>query len=69
MAYKFNIEAIIKLTIDLVLNITISLVIYTDLKSLYNCLARLSTTQEKRLMVDLMCLCQLYKHREIAKIK
>jgi hypothetical protein len=30
---------------------------------------RLNTTQEKRLMVNLIYLCQLYKHREIAKIK
>ena len=69
MAYRFNIGAIIKLTINLVLNITISLIIYTDLKSLYNCLVRLSTTQEKRLMVDFMYLYQLYKCKEIAKIK
>ena len=69
MAYKFNIEAVIKLTIDLVLNITIPLIICTDLKSLYNCLVRLSTTQKKRLMVDFMCLRQSYKHREIAEIK
>jgi hypothetical protein len=61
--------AVIKLTINLVLNIIIPLVICTDLKSLYNCLVRLSTTQKKKLMVDFMCLCQLYKHKEIAEIK
>ena len=44
MAYKFNIKAVIKLTINLVLNITIPFIIYTDLKSLYNYLVRLSTT-------------------------
>ena len=69
MAYRFNIGATIKLTINLVLNITIPLVIYTDLKSLYNCLVRLGTTQEKRLMIDFLCLRQLYKYKEIAKIK
>ena len=69
MAHRFNIGTAIKLTIDLVLNTTISLVICTDLKSLYNYLMRLSTTQEKRLMVDLICLYQLYKCKEIAKIK
>ena len=56
MAYRFNIRALIKLTINLVLNTTIPLVIYTDLKSLYNCLIRLSTTQEKKFMVDPICL-------------
>ena len=44
MAHRFNIGAAIKLTINLVLNTTIPLVIYTDLKSLYNCLMRLSIT-------------------------
>ena len=44
MAYRFNIGAVIKLTIDLVLNITIPLIIYTDLKFLYNYLVRLNTT-------------------------
>ena len=69
MAHRFNIGAVIKLTINLVLNITIPFVICTDLKSLYNCLVRLSTTQEKRLMVDLIYLHQLYKYKEIAEIK
>ena len=69
MAYRFNIGAIIKLTINLVFNITIPFVICTNSKSLYNCLVRLNTTQEKRLMVDFMCLRQSYKHKEIAKIK
>ena len=69
MAYGFNMGAVIKLTINLVLNITIPFIICTDLKSLYNYFVRLSTTQEKRLMVDFMCLYQLYKCKEIAKIK
>ena len=69
MAHRFDIKATIKSTIDLVLNTTIPLVICTDLKSLYNCFIRLSTTQEKRLIVDFICLCQSYKRREIAEIK
>ena len=44
MAHRFDIGAAIKLTIDLVLNTTIPFVICTDLKSLYNCFVRLSTT-------------------------
>ena len=45
------------------------MVIYTDSKSLYDCLIRLGTTQEKRLMVDIMCLRQAYERREITKVK
>ena len=60
----------IKLTIKKILRInTLLLILYTDLKSLYDYLVKLGTTQEKRLMVDLMCLRQLYERREIAKIK
>ena len=69
MAHGFDMGAVIKSTIDLVLNTTIPLVICTDSKSLYDCLVRLGTTQEKRLMVDLMCLRQSYERREIAEIK
>ena len=45
------------------------MVLCIDLKSFYNCLVKLGTTQEKRLMVDLMCLRQAYEQREITKIK
>ena len=69
MAYRFNIRATIKLIINLVLNITIPFIICTDLKSLYNYLVRLSITQEKKLMVNFICLYQSYKRKKIAKIK
>ena len=45
------------------------LVLYTDLKSLYNCLVKLGTTQEKRLMVDLIYLHQAYKQHKIIEVK
>jgi hypothetical protein len=43
--------------------------ICTDLKSLYNCFIRLSTIQEKRLIINVMCLWQVYKQREITEVK
>jgi hypothetical protein len=45
------------------------LVLYTNSKSLYKCLVKLGTTQEKRLIIDIMCLRQAYKRREIAEVK
>ena len=57
MAYRFNIAFAVKSTIDLILNINILLVLATDLKSLYDCLAKLGITQEKRLIIGVICLC------------
>ena len=45
------------------------LVLYTNSKSLYNYIVKLGTTQEKRLIVDLMCLRQAYERREITEVK
>jgi hypothetical protein len=70
MAHGFDIGATIKSTLEKILQIeTFSLLLCTDSKSLYDCLVKLGTTQEKRLMVDLMCLRQSYKRREITEIK
>jgi hypothetical protein len=57
MTYGFDMAVVAKLTINLILNMDILLVLATDLKSLYDCLVKLGTTQEKRLMIDVMCLC------------
>jgi hypothetical protein len=70
MAHGFDVGATIKATIEKILRIKrLPLVLCTDSKSLYDCLVKLGTTQEKRLMVDLMCLRQSYERREIAEIK
>jgi len=41
----------------------------TNSKSLYDCLVRLRTTQEKRLIINVMCLRQAYKRRQITEVK
>ena len=69
MAHRFNIGATIKSIIKKILQIPLPLILCMDLKSLYDCLVKLGTTQEKRLMVNLMCLRQSYEQREIAEIK
>ncbi len=48
---------------------TMPLVVCTDSYSLYECLVKLGTTDEKRLMVDVLALRQSYERREIAEIR
>jgi hypothetical protein len=69
MAHGFDIAAAIKSTVDKILQTNIPLILATDSKSLYDCLVRLGTTQEKRLMIDVMCLRQAYERRQITEIK
>ena len=70
MAYGFNTRAAIKATIKKILQLKqLPITLCTNLKSLYDYLVKLRTTQEKRLIVNLIYLQQLYKRREIAKIK
>ena len=56
MTHGFDIAVAVKSTIDKILQISLPLVLCTDSKSLYDCLVRLGTTQEKRLMIDVMSL-------------
>ena len=69
MAHGFDIGAAIKSTMDKILQVNLPLVLCTDSKSLYDCLVRLGTTQEKRLMIDVMCLRQAYERRQITEVK
>ena len=56
MAHGFDIAAATKSTIDKALQINLPLILCTDSKSLYDCLVKLGTIAEKRLMIDIMCL-------------
>ena len=47
----------------------VSIVVCTDSYSLYECLVKLGTTKEKRLMIDIMALRQSYERREITEIR
>ena len=69
IAHSFNINTAIKATVKLQLNISLLLILYTNSKSIYKYLIKLGTIQEKRLIINIICLCQLYKKREIAKVK
>jgi hypothetical protein len=69
MVYGFDVATVLKTTIERILDIQLPLVLCTDSKSLYDCLVKLGTTQEKRLMVDIMCLRQSYERREITEVR
>jgi hypothetical protein len=69
MINGFDVEAVIKSIIERMLHISLSLILLTDFRSLFDCLIKLGTTAEKRLMIDLMCLRQSYERREIAEIR
>ena len=67
--HGFDISVAIKTIVDKILQTTIPLVVATDPQSLYDCLVRLGTTQEKRLIIDVMGLRQAYERRLITDIK
>ena len=70
MAHGFDVASVVKSTFEKILSIKIiPMVLCTDSKSLFECLVKLGTTTEKRLMVDVMCLRQAYERREIAEVK
>jgi len=56
IAYGFNMGGLVKSIINKALEIEVPLVVCTNSKSLYECLVKLGTTREKRLMIDVMCL-------------
>jgi hypothetical protein len=45
------------------------IVVCINLYLLYKCLVKLCITQEKRLIIDIIALWQLYKRREITEIR
>ena len=69
MGHGFDISTAIKTTVNRILQINLPLVLCTDSKSLYDCLVRLGTTQEKRLIIDVMCLRQAYERRLITEVR
>ena len=48
---------------------TIPVIVCTDSYSLYECLVKLGTTKEKRLMIDIMAIRQSYERRELQEIR
>ena len=59
----------LKMIIDRLELPAIPIIVYTDLYSLYKYLVKLSTTKEKRLIIDIIALRQSYERRELFKIR
>ena len=47
----------------------VPIVICTDSRSLYDCLVKLGTTKEKRLMIDIMALREAYEREDLQDIR
>ena len=72
MSHGFDSACAIKDTLDKIFNRKddgIPLIICIDSFSLYECLVKLGTTREKRLMIDLIYIRQAYERREIAEVR
>jgi hypothetical protein len=72
MVHGFDTACVLKDTLDKITQTTaippIPIVICIDSFSLYDCLVKLGTTYEKRLMIDIMAIRQSYERREIAEV-
>ena len=65
LAINSTIQIIIR-QLNILLPLTI---VYTDSYSLYECLVKLGTTKEKRLIIDIIALRQLYERRELTEVR
>jgi hypothetical protein len=69
MDIAYTISSTLKLiTIQLEL-LDIVIIIYTNSYSFYECLVKLGTTKEKRLMINIIALQQSYKRKELFEVR
>ena len=69
MNHAFDIETVIKTTVEKIFDIHISFILCTDSKFLYDCLMKFEITYEKRFMIDIMNFRQSYERREITEVR
>jgi hypothetical protein len=65
----FDTGAVLQDTTSKIISKAILLILCTDLYFLYDCITKLGTTAEKRLIIDIMGLRQSYERQEINKIR
>lgn len=68
MMHGFDISSTIRLAVNCIMDRKVSLELYTDSRSLYDCLVSINTTSEKRLLIDLSLLRECYERREISQV-
>ena len=68
MIHTFDAACVLKYTIDAITKQSVPLILCTDSLSLFECLVKLGTTKEKRLMIDISSIREAYELREIAEI-
>jgi hypothetical protein len=63
----------INITVKIITNqlklLPMPIIVYTDSYLLYECLVKLRTTKEKRLMINIMAIRQSYERKELTKIR
>ncbi|KAI0993952.1 hypothetical protein K3495_g14232 [Podosphaera aphanis] len=68
MCHGFDIACVVKDTVDSFLGYKVPIILCIDSFSFFECLVKLGTTREKRLMIDITALRQAYERREITEI-
>jgi hypothetical protein len=73
MAYGVNIAIAIGITITKIANrlnvAKVLIIVCTNFLFFYECLIKLGTIKEKRLMIDIMAMRQIYEHQKIYDVR
>jgi len=73
IANDINIGFTITVTVNIIIKqinlLSIPLVVCTDSYLLYECIIKLGTTREKRLMIDIMVLREIYERHELVNMR
>ena len=72
MVHGIDIAMAIQSTLDRILKslqTSLPTVVCTDSRSLYDCMVKLGTTTEKRLMIDVMAVREAYERRELSEFR
>jgi hypothetical protein len=66
---SFAISSTLTMIIKQLRFLIIPIIVCTDSYSLYECLVKLGTTKEKRLIIDIMAIRESYENRKLFEIR